>query len=197
MKKVDLNPFVPLTQSLAAGEEVTSEQLEKIKLHVEIELTKGILTINYIIKDPNRKILNLYPVVSNLSAFDRSYRKDELWKKTCFEFFVKKQNDENYYEFNANAQGNWNYYKFHSYRSPIQVEDKITQIELKALSELPIKLRFKMNLNPLFKKGDRLLFSFCSVVLIADQITYWSNRHSVEKPDFHDANNFTINLEFQ
>ncbi|HSG42568.1 MAG TPA: hypothetical protein VLA72_05385, partial [Anaerolineales bacterium] len=36
--------------------------------------------------------------------------KDNLWKATCFEFFVAIKDQSQYWEFNISPSGNWNVY---------------------------------------------------------------------------------------
>jgi len=43
-------------------------------------------------------------------------RKDELWKTTCFELFVRDPATEAYLEFNLSPSGNWAAYAFDGYR---------------------------------------------------------------------------------
>ena len=212
MKTIMLRPYC---ESKLTGEanrncesKLKTEAVEKFKIQVQAEIESGVLKIVFLIEDPQRELDSFYPPLSqdlNLlrqTTVDRSYQMDELWKKTCFEFFVKKQNQEKYFEFNVNTLGNWNFYKFVKYRSPIQIEDKIQKMRFSFIpaSGYPCdssssgvsKLAAEIDLNPLFRVGDELEFNFCSIVVCREQITYWSQHHSLEKPDFHDSNNFTI-----
>lgn len=196
--------MTPITLRPYSKAKLDYEAVENLKIQVQAEIESGVLKINFSVEDPQREMASFYPPQSqdlNLfkqNTFDRSYQKDELWKKTCFEFFVKKQNQEKYFEFNVNTLGNWNFYKFMKYRSPIQIEEKIQKIRHSFIpanhssSNGASKLAVEIDLNPLFKVGDELEFNFCSIVICGEYITYWSQQHSLEKPDFHDSNNFTI-----
>ncbi len=208
MKPITLKPYdngkLNSSAKLAGEKKQETKDVECFKIQVQAEIESGILDINFLVEDPQRELTAFYPALSQdlklseQTIFDRSHQKDELWKKTCFEFFVKKQNQENYFEFNMNSFGNWNFYKFMKYRSPIQIEEKIQNIKFSFIpanyssSSVLSKLGAKIDLNPLFKVGDDLEFNFCSVIDCGEQLTYWSQQHSLEKPDFHDSNNFTI-----
>ena len=43
-------------------------------------------------------------------------RRDELWKATCFEFFLARRNRPEYWEFNLSPSGDWNVYRMDDYR---------------------------------------------------------------------------------
>ena len=43
-------------------------------------------------------------------------RKDELWKATCFEFFIAIMDQPRYWEFNISPSGDWNVYVMDAYR---------------------------------------------------------------------------------
>ncbi len=48
--------------------------------------------------------------------FEREFkshdRKDGLWQKSCFEFFIKKWNSSEYIEVNLSPNGEWQSYSF-------------------------------------------------------------------------------------
>lgn len=193
MIEVHLVPFSPQKEKSKLIKSITD--LLMVKCQVSID--KGVLSVRYLLEDKAKKIENFYPLDALMGAFNQKYIQDELWKNNCFEFFVKTLNSPEYFEFNANSKGNWNFYKLQSYRSSLTREEKIHSIHCTVSQDSLISLQYIIDLNPLFKKGDRLLFSFCSVILLEGMTTYWSNQHSLEKPDFHNANNFTIALDFQ
>lgn len=56
--------------------------------------------------------------VDQLEMFQRpAVRTDELWKETCFEFFVAPKNNPAYIEFNGSPFGAWAAYHFDSERN--------------------------------------------------------------------------------
>lgn len=68
------------------------------------------------IHDPTEQLL--YSTQFFDDQADLRDRKDELWKKTCFEIFLKNPKTEAYYEFNFSTEKEWNLYRFESYRKP-------------------------------------------------------------------------------
>ncbi|MEL6862619.1 MAG: hypothetical protein AAGL11_12340, partial [Pseudomonadota bacterium] len=51
---------------------------------------------------------------------DLGQRRDELWKQTCFELFVRAPNSEGYLEYNFSPGGDWAAYSFQTYREDMQ-----------------------------------------------------------------------------
>jgi hypothetical protein len=43
-------------------------------------------------------------------------RNDELWRTTCFEFFIAIKSTSQYWEFNMSPSGDWNIYVMDAYR---------------------------------------------------------------------------------
>lgn len=43
-------------------------------------------------------------------------RRDELWRTTCFEAFLRVEGEPDYYEFNFAPSKDWNAYRFNGYR---------------------------------------------------------------------------------
>jgi hypothetical protein len=172
---------------------------KNIKIQTQYELAQGIFRLKFKVHDLLSSIAGLQlsngSFVKTLSDKDR---KDELWKQTCLEFFVKKMNHKNYFEFNVSPEGRWNLYRFTDYRSPIEIEEAITKTNLSFELENDWKiLGIELDLNPLFKPGDSLLFSFSAVIKQGETVSYWAHKHSAEKPDFHHVNNFTLEVKFK
>lgn len=181
-------PLIPFDQQIRTH----------IQIHTSLEIQNGIVHLVYQVTDANDDILNFNIISSNKMSFGKESRKNEIWKNTCFEFFVKKSGNKNYYEFNSDSSGNWNFYRFTEYRSPIEIEEKIKEIRMEAHQNKTAKtLHFEVDLNALFQPKDSLLFSFSSIINESGKISYWAHRHSSEKPDFHHVNNFTIEANFK
>jgi len=47
-------------------------------------------------------------------------RRDELWRTTCFEAFVRADGEPGYYELNLSPSGDWNGYRFSGYREGME-----------------------------------------------------------------------------
>lgn len=169
-----------------------------VQIQIQYELSNGFLQLKFKVKDLQNSINDLQVDSKVDRDLSDKERKDELWKQTCFEFFVKKSEHKNYFEFNASPKGQWNFYRFSDYRSPIEKENSINHIKMSSVQQGQWKvLVYKLDLNPLFKPGDSLLFSFSAVVKQGVEVSYWAHKHSAEKPDFHHVNNFTIEAKFK
>lgn len=119
-------------------------------------------------------------------------RKDELWRTTCFEAFLREESGEAYQEWNFAPSGDWAAYEFTGYREGmaqaevgkppyIRVEDNLTWWTLGATIAVPSGLRYQLGLSAVLEEKDGTK-------------SYWALAHGGEKPDFHDAGCFTARL---
>ena len=122
-------------------------------------------------------------------------RADELWRTTCFEFFVRQSGSE-YLEFNFSPSGQWAAYAFGDYREamrPLMVGDD------------PI---FPSPPDPWTEDlGEFILFAnlgratpgaaIALTAVIEEQCgtkSYWALAHGPGPPDFHDPACFIATL---
>lgn len=129
-------------------------------------------------------------------------RTHELWKSTCFEWFLKSPTFKKYWEFNASPNGAWNFYSLDDYRTHLQESteaqlekrirfQKISQEEAKVFVE--ISLQKLMNHSPELLKSN--LFAITAVIHWKSNLTsYFSLKHPQDKPDFHHQDGFILNL---
>jgi hypothetical protein len=117
-------------------------------------------------------------------------RADELWKRTCFEAFVRLLPGEAYFEFNFSPSGQWAAYRFDGYRvgmAPVDtpppgiaLETTPGALTLTATLRLPPgPCRLALNAVIEDRAGDR---------------SYWALAHPPGKPDFHHAAGFIVDL---
>ena len=96
----------------------------KISSEVLFEQRENVFTIDYIFKgDVNHLLIP----EKDMFSFER---KDELWRDTCLEFFIKDSHSGNYLEFNFSPQGYWNSYKFTDYRENMETFHQVRLIDL-------------------------------------------------------------------
>ena len=119
-------------------------------------------------------------------------RRDELWRTTCFEAFLRAEGGEGYREWNFAPSGDWAAYDFTGYREGmihpevgpapyIRMEDNLTWWTLGATIAVPAAVRWELGLSAVIEeKGGAK--------------SYWALAHGGEKPDFHDAGCFTARL---
>jgi hypothetical protein len=127
-------------------------------------------------------------------------RKDDLWKTTCFEFFLAIKDQPEYWEFNMSPSGDWNVYCMDAYRRVgFREETLIEHLQLEVESNVN---RFTMNtavdLNPIIQQGQLLEIGITAVIHTKDgQETYWALSHPAPQADFHLRESFTLALAGQ
>jgi hypothetical protein len=118
-------------------------------------------------------------------------RKDELWRTTCFEAFLRGEGDA-YREWNFAPSGDWAAYDFASYRESarepevaapyIRMEDNMTWWTLGATIATDAEQAWHLGLSAVLEEKDGIK-------------SYWALAHpKLEKPDFHLADCFTAKL---
>jgi hypothetical protein len=117
-------------------------------------------------------------------------RADGLWNHTCFEVFVLRNGSNEYREYNFAPSGAWAAYQFANYRAGMA-----------ALAETPTGAQWRsgedsLELHVILEVPEGGLRVGCSAVLetSAGALSYWALRHPSEKPDFHDAAAFIVEL---
>jgi len=148
------------------------------------------LVLSYGLTGKLREVLIL-PVVAPT-------RSHALWKRTCFEAFLRASGDSVYYEFNFAPSSQWAAYRFSSYRNGMSVAtdvgvpiietksnpDRYTlqvTLGLDRLSELPRGPAWHLGLSAIIEEADH-------------RISYWALTHPPGKPDFHRADCFIHEL---
>jgi hypothetical protein len=121
-------------------------------------------------------------------------RADELWKRTCFEAFVRAAGSEAYTEFNFSPSTRWAAYHFDTYREGARSADVVMPPRI-SVTVSPSVLVVDVALA-----RDDLPASFCRMGLSAvieeaqGRVSYWAIRHPTGKPDFHHADGFAMEL---
>ncbi|MDX2276595.1 MAG: DOMON-like domain-containing protein [Hyphomonadaceae bacterium] len=120
-----------------------------------------------------------------------STRTDELWRHTCFEAFVRLDSSESYYEFNFAPSRQWAAYRFDSYRAGMTpaYEFADPRIEIVRGAE-----SFGLNAVITLPPGVLKLAASAVVEEKAGGLSYWALKHAPDKPDFHHADGFVLEL---
>jgi hypothetical protein len=123
-------------------------------------------------------------------------RKNELWKSTCFELFLKPRQSPNYWEINFCPTGDWNVYFFESYRSGMRDELKIKEVKLEQLeySEKKCVCEFSFDLAPIELSGHVQVGVTAVIEMKSGSKSYWALEHSADQPNFHLADSFVHSL---
>jgi hypothetical protein len=139
-------------------------------------------------------------------------RADELWKHTCFEAFVASQNaDEDavaraargggYIELNFSPSTEWAAYAFESYRkgmTPVPLPCAPRIEVTRSGSQLIVEARIEA--SALFPESGRASGAKLRIALSAviedesGRISYWALKHAPDKPDFHHAAGFILEV---
>ncbi len=152
------------------------------ELQTQVEIKGNELFLCYQIIGPLNQLL--LPKLNSSSSF-----KDELWKHTCLEFFVKNPNSSEYTEFNFSPSGDYAVYHFNNYRERNFDFIDFSPPSIQAsLSESLFELRAKIALI----KGEIALTAVIEDKNMA--ISYFALAHKKERPDFHDPASFIVNL---
>ncbi|HEU4779412.1 MAG TPA: DOMON-like domain-containing protein [Steroidobacteraceae bacterium] len=126
-------------------------------------------------------------------------RTDGLWRHTCFEAFIGHCGASDYWEFNFSPSGAWAAYHFSAYRegmapllkgAPPAITPRIgvESVELSVMLDLSWLVRSAA--------GVGLRLGLAAVVEDkARVLSYWALKHPAEKPDFHHADSFVVELD--
>lgn len=117
--------------------------------------------------------------------------RQELWKSTCFEAFIKAQDGEGYHEINLSPPGQWNAYRFDRYREPLpprevsgwrllDMNTSAGELSARMQTDLPPGREFQVGLS-------------CVMEIPSGEKVYWSlGEGGGTHPDFHDARCFLL-----
>jgi hypothetical protein len=120
-------------------------------------------------------------------------RADELWKSTCFEAFLRRENEQRYHEWNFAPSGQWAAYDFTGYRDGmahsevgaapyIRLEDNLTWCTLGATIAADAGTEWRLGLSAVLEEKDGTK-------------SYWALAHPPgDKPDFHHPDCFAAKL---
>lgn len=161
-----------------------------INITGEVERIDNQLSIRYKVNGEIERVI--LPEQSSSPA-----RKDDLWKRTCIEFFLSIPDGPQYWEFNMSPSGDWNAYKMDAYRRVgFREEGLIEQMQVKVQKEARgFILRTNIDLTPLCKEEQLLEAGVSAVIQTNDGMeSYWALTHPSQQADFHSRAGFIINL---
>lgn len=123
-----------------------------------------------------------------------NFRKNDLWKTTCFECFFSDDQGRTYTEVNVSPMNGWNIYQFEGYRTPLPPNESL-KWTLSKMNYSNTGLVFEV--KRLEKKASisksEFLFSLTAVINCGqDHNQYWATHHEAEQPDFHQIKSFNI-----
>jgi len=123
-------------------------------------------------------------------------RADELWRHTCFEVFVGGGASTEYCEYNFSPSGAWAAYRFSDYRAGMRVHtDAAPDFQFQARNgTLELSATVDLRWLKLSRDGVARLGVTAVIEARSGGLSYWALRHCEEKPDFHHAGSFVLNL---
>ncbi len=125
------------------------------------------------------------------------WRKDDLWKSTCFEFFLAMKDHPRYWEFNMSPSGDWNIYHMDEYRRiGFREEISIERLPFEFQKEAGgLTLEARADLHPLLQPNQFLDFGITAVIQTLDHAeTFWALAHPAPLADFHLRESFILEL---
>ena len=161
-----------------------------LSINGEISLQKNLLDLHYSLTGKIEDIL------LPSKSMDPS-RKDELWKTTCFEFFVAIKDQPQYWEFNMSPSGDWNVYHMDAYRRVgFREEAAIQQLQFEVQEGAgAFTLDTVVDLNPILNHGQFAEFGITAIIQTKDgSETYWALTHPAPFADFHLRESFILGL---
>jgi hypothetical protein len=168
-------------------------KIPNISITGEISLQKNIVHLHYSLSGEIENIL--LPPASIIPS-----RKDELWKATCFEFFLAIKNQPQYWEFNMSPSGDWSVYHIDAYRRiGFREETSIQPLSFEVRKgTTEISLNGLVDLHPILQPGLILEFGITAIIQTKDgNETYWALAHPAPKADFHLRESFILELAGQ
>jgi len=167
-----------------------ADNLSKISISGEIDRSLSIFFLRYKVNGGINQIL--------LSAKSASpSRVDDLWKATCFEFFVAIPNQPEYWEFNMSPSEDWNVYKMDAYR-------RVGFREETAFTHLPflfdktdniLTLDISVDLSPILQPEQKVQVGITAIIQTGDgKETYWALVHPGTQADFHLRESFLLTV---
>ena len=126
-------------------------------------------------------------------------RTDGLWRHSCFEAFIGHAGARDYWEYNFSPSGAWAAYHFSGYREGMAplLKGAAPDITVNIGSET-VELAVTLDLSWLARSSAGLGVSLGLAAVIEDKarvLSYWALKHPAEKPDFHHADSFVVELD--
>jgi hypothetical protein len=125
-------------------------------------------------------------------------RTDGLWRHTCFEAFIGHAGASEYWEFNFSPSGAWAAYYFSAYREGMAPLMKGAPPVLRShAGEEILELEATLDLSWMVRSEADVGLRLGLAAVVEDRargISFWALKHPAEKPDFHHADGFAIDL---
>jgi hypothetical protein len=123
-------------------------------------------------------------------------RRDELWRRTCFEAFVGEGEGAGYLEINLAPSGEWAVYGFTGYRAGMRAAGEAPPRVETRRSAGRFELSATLDLGAAGLRLDAPWRLALSAVIedAGGAKSYWALAHPPGKPDFHHPESFVVAL---
>jgi len=123
---------------------------------------------------------------------------DGLWRHTCFETFIGMKGSPVYYEFNFSPSSEWAAYRFRAYRDGEPLDDAAFSPNIsveQAADRLTLMAMVRSDHLTVIQPGATLRIGLTAVIEATEgSLSYWALKHPADKPDFHHADSFVLEL---
>ncbi|AVH66940.1 DOMON-like domain-containing protein [Nostoc sp. 'Peltigera membranacea cyanobiont' N6] len=167
----------------------SNESPPNLKISGNIARNGNKLAIHYMVEGDLKEIAIVSP--SNTPS-----RKHELWKDTCFEFFLGIKNSAQYWEFNLSPAGHWNAYRLDGYRQRMQEEIAFENLAFNVQNQANgLVLALDVDLDKIVSAEQAIEVGITTVIKYRnDEVTYWALTHRGVEADFHLRDTFIVKL---
>ena len=163
-----------------------------LRIEVEAERSRGdLLLIYWMIGDDGEELLTADP--------GDGERTDDLWKHTCFEAFVRVNDQAGYAELNFGPWGEWAAYAFDGYRTGMRnlpgPDGRYAFYGYKGPRDADDAYGWSCPVDGLFASEADWRLGLSAVIELKDgSKSFWALAHAPGPPDFHNPACFTARL---
>ncbi len=195
------------TQTFSLQPFPSTKSLPNLKITGNIARNSNQLTICYTLGGDLKEIALVFlvdkPTVRVASGRENSAspsnapsRKHELWKDTCFEFFLGSKDSQQYWEFNLSPTGHWNVYRLDGYRQGMQEEIAFEKLPFNVQNQADnLTLTVSVDLDKIISAEQAIEIGITTVIKHRDgELTYWALTHRGAEADFHLRDSFIVEL---
>jgi len=168
----------------------SSDTAQKLKITGEIIRSSNKLFLRYKVEGEINQIL--LPAKAPSPS-----RTEDLWKSTCFEFFLALPDQPEYWEFNMSPSGDWNVYKMDAYRRVgFREETAFQQIPFVfGKNESILSLDISVDLTPIIATYQPVKVGITAIIPTENgNETFWALAHPGIQADFHLRESFSLTV---
>jgi hypothetical protein len=130
-----------------------------------------------------------------IPAPSASVRADELWRRTCFEAFVRAGEGPAYCELNFSPSSRWAAYRFSGERTGMAPAEVPAVAAACAATGEAVELTASVDLSRALPTTGPWRLGLSAVVEAADgTLSHWALAHPAGRPDFHHPGSFVLEL---